>query len=102
MTSRNLSFLYNPLEELSSVHSKLDYFDLNSQFPEDNFNFSGQDSLNHTLVNGTSSPPGGRDEWLAKIEQSVLIIIFTLTIAGNFVVLVGIYFRKQKMTRMVC
>lgn len=89
------SFLYDAVE-LSNVHNKFDYFDLHSQ-QEENFSLSSNLSLMNVNVNTTASP---RDEYLAKIEQSVLAIIFILTLAGNFLVLMGIYLRKQKMTRM--
>lgn len=65
---------------------------------EENFTFMGTTPFpNGTTTNVTQV---GRDEFLAKIEQVVLCLIFILTISGNFLVLMGIYFRNQKMTRM--
>lgn len=95
MEVHNRSSLFDTAE-LANVHNKFDYFDLASPLHEDNFSLTP----NLSLVNTTLTPASPRDEFLAKIEQSVLAIIFILTIVGNFLVLMGIYFRKQKMTRM--
>lgn len=68
---------------------------------------SSSPSLNSTY-NGTISLESGnqtgatgiRDEDLAKVEMAVLALIFIFTVLGNCVVLLGIFFRRQKMTRM--
>ncbi|ODM96185.1 [Arg8]-vasotocin receptor [Orchesella cincta] len=58
-------------------------------------------SINGSVeANKTSSTDFKRDEELAKVEMAVLALIFILTVLGNFIVLLGIFFRRQKMTRM--
>jgi len=55
---------------------------------------------NENVNNATADSSGLRNEDLAKIEIAVLAVIFSFTVLGNIIVLAGIYFRRQKMTRM--
>lgn len=57
-------------------------------------------SFNSSLEAGNKTSQVSRDEELAKVEMAVLALIFILTVLGNCVVLLGIFFRRQKMTRM--
>ncbi|CAL8135431.1 unnamed protein product [Orchesella dallaii] len=71
----------------------LDYGDGWSVFPNSSINGSAEG-------NKTLSADFKRDEDLAKVEMAVLALIFILTVLGNCIVLLGIFFRRQKMTRM--
>lgn len=56
--------------------------------------------INSIEGNGTEGSNYTRDEELAKVEMAVLALLFILTVLGNCIFLLGIFFRRQKMTRM--
>ncbi|CAG7678310.1 unnamed protein product [Allacma fusca] len=80
--------------------------EISETFTEDYTIYYGNDSLNYFSANdslgsgNTTKATQSRDEDLAKIEIAVLALIFVFTVLGNFIVLMGIYFRRQKMSRM--
>jgi hypothetical protein len=102
----NVTYDEDGINLISSNKGDLSSFDF-SEFTSSSSllnNSGGESFLGNGTVgigNGTATVAHlGRDEFLAKIEQLVLILIFIFTVAGNFLVLMGIYFRKEKMSRM--
>jgi len=87
--------VYPLMAELTTMNSSL-YADISGVE-----NGSSAVLDNETATNNSSFPPvRTRDEELAKIEMGILSCIFIVTLMGNFIVVLGIYFRRQKMTRM--
>ena len=55
---------------------------------------------NDTGTGNSTTPPGGRNETLAKIEIFVSGLIFACAVIGNSVVLLVLGTRRKKLSRM--